>query len=540
MYKVLLVDDEFWICQGLKIMADWTSLDMKVIAAVDNALAALQVCQDEMPDVIITDINMPKMNGLEMIDRLHKLCPEAVVIIISGHDEFTYAQKAVSLHVFDYLLKPIDLGNLTDVLNRAKAQLVKQREAQQTTQRAQELLKSNRRVLLDWTVNNLLRGRLEKSQLTDIQVEVLSAIEHLYTCVILLEISLREKNSTDIPISEYTYLAADIETLILQCDYAVLLPKDFTTQYVEFYVCLFHKEEDKLAEYRDSCVQRLWEAKNTKGHDVTISYGEIQRSAQSIRVSAKQAETAIQKKLIYGKNKVYSFQPRENAINTYTPNTVDGIQYSEIAEHVIFNEQINFNALFSDIRDLVQLAEDPYIYLHGIIQNLEFRLLEELNKVPFGMEFQFNPFSMTHEITQNRTLDGALLALQRQLEDLIAKIATRQKAETNTYIDKAIYYMNTHYADSELNLRTVAKIANMSISYFCSKFKEVTGSSCISYLIGIRIEKAKTLLRNTDMKVHEVAAAVGYINSTYFCTLFKNNQGCTPEAYRKRAGQSEN
>lgn len=534
MYKVILVDDEFWICQGLQMMVDWASLDMKVVASTDNTLMALQLCKQEMPDIIITDINMPKMDGLEMIAYLRELCPNAVVIIISGHDEFSYAQKAVTLHAFDYMLKPIDLEDLMGVLRRAREQLEERSSNRQVQEEKDALMESSRQVLVDWLVNRVLSGLLRQEQLTPMQADVLRSIELLYNCAILLEIDHHESSGA-VLLSNYEQYMVNLQTIVTQYTHMVLLPQNYDAYRTSFLICMFYEDRSILETKRNTFIIQLQEMMKKDSQSGTIGYGEIQSSIYAIRESAKQAAIAVQKKFIYGKNQVFPYQSPKERDEKGVFRALEDIQYAELAENVIFNEPIDFDAFFENIRSLVKMVEeDSYTYLHGIVQNLEFRLLEELNKLPFGAEFQFNPFSKIHEITRSGTLDDVLRALRTQLEDLSAKIAKRQENETNVYINKAIHYLNGHYKESDLNLKTMAKVANMSVSYFCSRFKIVTGSSCIAYLVGIRMKKAKELLRDTDMRIHEIAAAVGYINPTYFCTSFKSNVGCTPESYRKQ------
>lgn len=535
MYKVILVDDEFWICQGLRAIVDWGAMDMEIVASTDNALTALELCKQETPDIIITDINMPVLNGLEMIERLNELCPEAVMIIISGHDEFSYARRAVSLHVFDYLLKPIDLKDLTNVLERAQKELARRRESLRAYPGAEKMAESDKEALTGWIVDRLLCRLLRKGQLTPMQARAVQDIENVFNCVFLVEVDHHGEQPNALLMSDDERLIGELEAAMRQYAPMTLLPRNGGAYFTSFYICLFQEDKRALQDMVERCAERLKSLMERFGQTFTIARGEIQSSLYEIASSAKQADAACQKKFLYGKNQVFSCQASGPERKMDAVKALENIQYTEIAEDVIFNASADFDTLFEDIRQFVFAAgEDAYTCLHGIIQNLEIQLLEELNKLPFGAEFQFNPFSITHQILQSGPLDAILRSLQTQLEDLAAGIAARQKNETNVYINKAIHYLNSHYRESDLNLKTVAKVANMSISYFCSKFKLATGDSCISYLTDIRMKKAKELLTDTDMRVHEIASYVGYENPTYFCTAFKRSAGCTPESFRKQ------
>jgi two-component system response regulator YesN len=536
MLKVVLVEDEELIREGIYYGIDWTELGYTVAGQAENGLQALQVVDEVAPDVIITDIRMPFLNGLEFIEQVREKHPDTAVIIISGHDEFLFAQKAVKLAVHEYILKPIDLNDLQELLIKLSVRL-KEKTAQQTE--VQRMKKQSNSLTLERTLRDFMHGNSEANVEA---TETIRAFKGNYYAVLTIQID-------DFP--RLTGLLADegkaMDQMFRQAVSGLRL-RDVQLVVVEenrgeCHVCAAVKYLETFKNTVDEAGRTLRDAiaGSDGGFTITVAVGKPVSSLDRIGESYKQAQKALNYKFIVGGSRNITFKE---------------IEMLSKQDHVVKSESVDFNLLnFIKTcdrdgirRSLVELTADlqaqggsSYLYMQMMAGNLYVQVMKVVKETGGSAEEVLQePMETYRRLTAHQTLEG----MTQELLDICLRVAhyidSKKKDKFGHLMEKAKVYIQTHYAEENLSLESVALYVNMGSSYFSVIFKQETGETFIDYLTRVRMDKAKELLQLSGYKAYEIAYMVGYNNPSYFSTLFKKQFQVSPTDFRSQYDRKVN
>ena len=485
-YKVLLVDDEAEVIEVIEQRIQWDDLGFTVVGNATNGVKALELVEKLQPDVVITDIKMPYMDGLTLCKKLKELYQKVKVIIFSGFDEFEYAKEAIKIEAEEYILKPIEREKITEILKKLNAEIESRKEKEENNQKIG--YQQMRHLMLSDEISGEEQRTIE-SQYAD----------HFYTgnyYVCCQNQVKRGELSDDNYIFMKNMNGNDIFIVPAE-NLSLLLKNELQDGYIGISAAHCGLESIRQA-YAESVMMRK---KAFVRNKVEAQYGVFQEKIPEglITEAAKLTEEAarIQRVQLIG-----------------TDHTDD----LEKSFHQFFYEMKNGRideAVFeSCMKDFFTEVEKTY-------QN--------------ALETEGELLSECKEIWSENCIDSYEDKVMEFVMQLHEKINSSYDQNKNVQkIKMAVDYIEENYA-KDLNMAVVSNYISMNYSLFSYSFKQYTGSNFVNYLKEIRMREAKKLLTETDMKIIEISQAVGYDNEKHFMKIFKATCGVSPTEYRHNA-----
>lgn len=523
MYSLLIAEDEDIIRNGLAAIINKMDLPLEVIACVSNGEQALVSARKSKPDIIITDIVMPKITGLDLISTLRSDGFSGEIIIISGYSDFNFARKAIAFNVNDYLLKPIQKTELKTALSKIIVSLEKsQMEGSQDEKKISEYINTINEYKKVWIKNILLSHYRDGSDVR-------------YDC----ELDLNFNQYRIRAISIHFNCAKSNKNIELIHDYSRQLLQEIKKQYEaiyffeidwNFFVCILKTDGDesnKLNSFFSSMENHI---RNSNFYNLSIHMGisDIAERPENVPSIIKHSEVSLYSQYFDNKRVVYLYESNfeNNFAAFFQPK-----QYELIANAAMFSKtnliSDNINVLFNKISQ--DDSANPGILIFTI-RKINMAIKSACEKVG-------NPVSLENELRNTLLASRSLPHLKTAIASLLIKKLeeyNNQEVKNQNYtIRYVLKYIEENYR-SNIDLNTVSNLVFMNANYLSSLFKKTMGMGFVGYIQNFRIEKAKTLLMDPKMKIYEIAQLVGYNNNKYFCKLFKQLTGTTPVEYREK------
>ena len=536
MFKLLIADDEQIVIEGIKDSINWDQYGIEVVGTAKNGAEALKLAKELEPDIIISDIKMPGLSGLELIEELKDFLPNVKVILISAYEEFDYAKQAIHLGVNSYLSKPVKKAEVINEVCKIKSQLERKLHEEEITKGLQQRFNENLPILREHFLNTLIRGTCASDLETKFQTYHLDLSPRQIGVMVC---KMDHYHSINLEADEAQVQVLMFRIIDIFNEITLPISNSITFQsYNQEIVTIFNTLEIngftiekwiKLAEkIKDRVLEEI-------GSEVSIGIGRIYPEIKDIGLSYKEAAKALNYRLVYGDNSVLYIENVEDIeTDAYSPL----ININELLENI---QNILYTGKLEEVSDLVdnfrqrlQNAEKiPYYYIQQLYIQLLSIILRTATEIGIG----------TRLIAENNDLYGTLLKIESFSEldnwikgilgNVCEQINVKNKLKTKHSIQKAINYIREH-CQEEISLTSVADYVRLNPTYFSRFFKEETGCSFVDYLKRLRIEKAKELLRTSNLKIYEICEALGYQSVQYFSTLFKNMVGVTPQEYREK------
>lgn len=525
-YRVMLVDDEEDVAQAIMKKMDWENMGFEKPRYAHNGLEALEFAEEQRPDIVMSDIKMPYMDGMELARNLKQLYPNIRIIFFSGFDEFEYAKEAIRLEAEEYILKPIDADELKAVFTRVHEALDRDIDEKLNVAKLENYYMDSLPLLQEDFFASLVEGRIAEGKigkfLDDYRIELtgpfyVTAIVHISTSSIpegmnpvLLSVSVRklleERMDEKWGCKFFSYLGSTV--MIAQ------LPT----------------EKDASA-FTDDCDRMCRLAESICKANVTIGVGEVTPNLSEIDSSYQGARDAVSYRVLYGHTKAIN-------ISEISPMEKEDTQ-SEDADTLVDV----FKKMKMADSDAVSQAAKKYIESNtktaGSVQNYRFFVMELVSELyKFGKS---NQIDMAQVFDMNSDVYG--VAAQMEAGEL-AKwfdgvcvrmhelIDYKRNDTTRSFVTKAQEYVADHYSDQDLSVDFICNYLGVSSAYFSTVFKKETGKTFVGYLTDYRMEKAERMLLETDEKTYIIAQEVGYSDPNYFSYVFKKQFGVSPSRYK--------
>lgn len=534
MYKVLLVDDEALIREAISENIQWEEMGFAFMGACENGKQAIEVIEREQPDLLLTDINMPFVDGMELTKYVYENYPDTKVIIISGFDEFEYAKNAVKYQVLEYILKPITPMEFSETLLRVKKLFDERRESQRDMKKIRSAYVSNLPTLQGRYLHHLLSGTVDYSKLSEKQEELrLSLNANCYNTALVEGDSLEPFTKQYANVKDELALFAiyNITAEIVTAENCGIVFQSLDEKTV---IIFMGEERERLKQQVKNVLPKIREAiEEFLQIQVTIAVGKNVSCLEELPDSFAKTKSALEYKFMLGGNQTIEAEEYEEIRNS--AKRVDIFEWaSRIATAIRTNKTLEIAARTEEFVAQIKMS---YINKNRSIVYVQNLLLSVINLLEMPEELEEEVYvkerTFVNEIYEFENLD----ALTRQLAEIFFEIAKGMSNQRDSYGKRqallAMNYIEEHYADSTITLNSVCNALAMSISYFSSVFKNYTGETFIEALTKKRIEKAKILLEQTDKKTYEIAEQVGYSDAHYFSISFKKITGKSPTEYAK-------
>lgn len=544
-YKLILVDDEEEVRKGVLKKIEWEKYGFQVVGEAENGKEALEIIEKTSPDVVVTDIKMPFMDGLELATAVRERYPSAKIIVLTGFDEFEYAQKSVKLNVMEYLLKPISAQELTDILIKVREQIDKEIAEKEDIESLRDSYRKSLPVLKEKFLTSLVTTTIgrdeirEKSESYGINLEgrgFTVSVVSIDKSAAAIETSTLESDQGKLNngllgekelmkfavlnIVEETAAKHSLGTAFLNNDHIVLITVG--------------EEEDKdavmnitfaaLDEIRQA-VERYLRC------TVTIGVGNVCQDITQVNRSYQNAVAALDYRLLMGNNRIIWIEDIE-------PERVDSIVFDEVKERSLASVikvgtkkeiELTIDKFFEEIRELKASFKDYQIYLMEMLTTI----LKTARSSNVDVD---NIFGSNRNLLMEFYTLSSIDEFGSWFKDISVRIMdhiVKDRQDTSKLlVEKAKEYVRKHYQESDVTINSICEYLHLSPTYFSFIFKRDTKTTFINYLTQVRMEAAKELLRNTSMKAFEIAERIGYSEPNYFSYSFKKKFGVSPSEYR--------
>ncbi|NLC53844.1 MAG: response regulator [Firmicutes bacterium] len=525
MSGILLVEDEEAIKRKLMNNVPWHDYGFDPVLGASNGQEALDLLEQHPIEIVVTDIQMPVMNGIDLIKEIKKRNYRMKIIVISGFAEFEYARESINLAVSEYLLKPFATKRLLDVALRVKGEMSEEqaKEEEIATLRAQ--ISNNMPALREKFLADLLNGKMTESDFeAKLQFLGLDAYEKRPYQVVVMELH----DSPDAPEDKYLLdlqFYQHIEWALKSSSYQFLLLNYYHHQIV---AVVFNPDRDLPL-----CLEKwLTRLRVHLNKDITFGISNCYQALSDLSVAHREAGMALQNRFLYGFNRVYA---------------VGDLNLVHPGYHKIFF-QLYQNRIFDDLRigaydeileDLERLFAEMRSYCLGpepiriIAANLLLLTCATLIELGYDLEEIFEdgvpPLSVISRTQCLNELEEVFKGIFSRVNHIISQ---NRECLNQQRVDEIRRYLETNYAE-DITLSAMAEKYKISPGYLSLLFTERTGKKFSDYLTDCRINKAKELLKHTEMRIYEIATAVGYNDPYYFSSCFKKITNKTPSEYRE-------
>lgn len=530
--KMLVVDDEYLVRELLKNSIDWYDLGIEIVAEASSGLEALDLVKEVRPDIIFVDICMPFMNGIEFSRKISEEGETAKIVILTGHEEFEYAQESVKIGVSDFLLKPVNVNEILRVIDKIKKEIEAERDFQNEFLSMKNQLKEHMSHLKELFLKDLLLGSVEKEVINEkMNYFSIEAEDGEFQVA-----AVKAENSSGRNLSEEERLIYKLRWFEvvegILAEYKGVLPlwdNDDTLILISLRGSL------NISELGEEIKRRLIkECRAT----VSIGIGLVHQGAQFISLSYREALSALKYRVLEGRDIVIDYRDikgdhedlslyNNDLIEKYRMYLKAGVEdlacdyIDELLDSRLFGPSAGI--------DTIRVVSSSII---SVILNV----LNDLNiEVTEVFSYGGEPYENMFKIDTLPDIKSFLTELTVRVSQVIKKINSSKTKKMITELEEIV---NKNLADRSLTLNTVAEHFGMNPSYFSRKFKKDIGCTFIEFVSRIRINRALELLQNTDLKNYEIAEKVGVEDPHYFSTFFKKHMKISISEYRKSLSKS--
>lgn len=531
MYKVLLVDDEPEVILAVIKKMEWETLGFEVIGYAQNGKEALEMAEVNTPDVVMTDIKMPFMDGLTLGRKLKENYAGMKLIIFSGFDEFEYAREAITLEVEEYILKPMKLEELTKIFFRIKNLLDEERNEKINIDKLKKYYIKSLPMMQDQFYIGLIEGRMEEEQALNYKGTYQINMEGPNFGVTVFRMSKKhnkkESNSLEMKQELRKFSVKNIVDENLE---------DFQFQSFLYFEQIIHitnfKEMENIKHYVDKVDKICKLVERMLGIHIVAGIGKRVTKLSHLKFSYEGAKNAAFYRGSGGVSHAIYIEELQPALNEMV--SLDDQNIQAIINEIKMGDK---EKLTRQIEKFIETMRERTLSIQQF-QIILMEIITQLYKLSGAYNIDISEvFGENIDIYQKALRFDGVDKVQVWLTEVclrVRKSISKERKNTAKIIsDKAVQYMQKNYADCSLSIENICSILNVSAAYFSTIFKRETGKTFLNYLTEIRMEEAILLLDGTEEKTYIISEKVGYSEPNYFSYVFKKEYGMSPSKYRK-------
>lgn len=532
-YSLLLVDDEEEVTQVIERKIDWDKLGFCVIGHANNGLKALEMIEEFQPDVVMTDIRMPYMDGMQLCGEIKSRYPTTKILLFTGFDEFEYAKEAVHLEIEEYILKPLNAIELTEVFAKLKQKLDQEIDEKRNVETLQKYYMDSLPLLQANFYSTLIEGRIYEEQLEqylkDYQIQFEAPV---FGCIVIHTSTNRVPEGMNPQLLAISVERQAKEQLAPKWKAKCFAYLGNTVLIVQL------RQESEISELTDECDRFCKYVHRILGAVTTIGVGGVCNELLELSKSYQGAKEAVSYRVLYGSSRA--------------------INIKEIVPKKQVDQEVSSEGELLELFKMIRLGSEAQIeesvenYLKHLFVPSEtlqkhhvalMELISTLYRFSENNEISSKEFSKEmgeiYQILINLEPEGLKKWLLKVSLSFREQITDARSSSTKSLITKAKTYVESHYREEGLSLDDICEELGVSNSYFSSMFKKETGNSFVGYLTEYRMEKACKRLIETNEKSYMIAKSVGYTDANYFSYVFKRQYGVSPSKYRTEYAKGE-
>lgn len=528
--RMCVIDDIKTVVQGISNQIDWSSYGIRIVGTANNGDKGIELIQETEPHIVLTDIRMPKKNGLEMMKQVLDKYPRIKFVFLSGYSEFQYAQEALQLGVFDYIVKPFTPQKIIDVVVKAKKAIEEEMVETRRYSEMEKKLRESLPYLRQEYFQLLLQFRTTPEQAAKRWDFLNIGLERERFVVMLTEIDQFDEQTASLPVQEVELIRFTMHNILeesVRQHTRGFVFRDNTNRFV----AIFNPPASSSAETISE--QFRVNAEKFSRYTVSVGLGEEVQAVHQISHSYSQALAALSYNFYTGGNTVYDYRnmsPLHQTAPRYSPE-----KEKELFYYLRSGNLHKAYEMIDELFDITVTAPNPPApeVVKGIFNELVFLIIrvfseklprEEMEGIQRHLLYIKN--LSTHKLKE---LQGNVKELCRMGCELIQK---QHVEDTNRVVEQVIMHIR-HDVASNMTVNDYAKLVFLSGSYFANLFKKVTGMTVIQFVTTERMEHAKKMLVE-GKQVQEIAQTLGYEDRPHFSELFKKHTGMTPSEFKQQ------
>ena len=548
--KVFLVEDEYAIREGIKKSVDWEKNGFELVGEAGDGEVAFPKIVKSKPDILITDIRMPFMDGLELSKLVKKELPDIKIVVLSGYDDFNYAKEAISIGVEEYILKPVSGDKLMKELGRI-AELVKNKKQEMELRSKYIHDREEIRILEQQKfLHDVIGGKMSMGESLKLGKDLGIEITAAYYAIVLMQVF--PKNIQSIDAEEYSSAKEDMYIKLND----IYSDKNHVYLYEQVgdVLCFLERADDEKeihANIRAGIDDIKAMMEEYEDMMFFISVGKVVDRIRDVNSSYTDASKKFAERYMYTDSFVFYEETegdkdgiREN-VNEDRKQTASNLDINSLDVSMLSKKTVYHflrNGTLSEVEDLVnEYFESMGSEAFESMMLRQYVLMESmLSAVAFLGDLGVNKediSDMLGDLKNPVLFADSVDSAKQYIKDLLnCLIEHRNKVSDKKYveiIDKAKDYIQENYKEDDMSLQSVASYVNVSSNHFSAIFRRETGETFIDYLTTVRMDKAKDLLVCTSMKTSDVGFEVGYRDPHYFSYIFKKTQGMSPKEFRR-------
>ena len=541
MLKIFLAEDEVIVRETIKRMIPWEDMGFELVGEAADGEMALPLLLRQKPDLLITDIKMPFMDGLTLAKVAKKEIPGLKVVILSGYDDFNYAKQAINIGVEDYLLKPITknalIERLTEIRSRYEHEKTQKEYYEKFHREMQAYEKNSSRDFFEALVSGSMDmmeiyRRSEKLGL-DIVAEAYNVLIFTMNCEEDFSgqrEGYSEWEAESLELLE-EFFSENTSAMLFRCN-------------IFSYGVLIKGQKETIEENTRSCVseiQRIFDRKEQKRQWFVAAGEPVERLSQ-IQKSYYSASRAFSQRYLYDENILYYDEMASMEKKNVTEDDSTYLQKVDVnALNPAILQKFLSNGLLEETENFVKdyfyaIGQEPLeslVFRNYVTLNVRFSVMSFLKEI--GCDTRTLEQEDTEDVLSesSKSLENAIAYAEKIISQAIALRDQNSGNKNRSILKTAVDFIDSHYMEEDMSLNKAANAANVSANHFSALFSQNMGQTFIEYLTNLRMNKAKEYLRCTSMRSSEIAGEIGYKDAHYFSYLFKKTQGMTPSDYRK-------
>ncbi len=525
-YTVLLVDDEEEVMQAIMKKIDWEELGFSVIGYANSSVKALEMVEESQPDVVMTDIMMPYMDGIELATKIKEELPTTRIMFLTGFDKFEYAKEAIRLEAEEYILKPVNSAELTEVFTRLRAKMDREISEKRNVETLQNYYMESLPLLRADFYASLIEGRVAGKdlgkRLLDYQIEFKDGP---FCCLIIHTSSGHVPEGMTPLLLDTAVRKQAVERFERNWDAKCFAYQGNTVLIVQ------PRDEREASLLTDECDRFCKYARRIIGATVTIGIGKVCPDILDLPSSYESAKEAVSYRVVYGVSKAINISeiaPQQES----APRGRDDSYLGDLLKAIRLEplESIK-EAVDSYFGHVLLVSQSPREYQIAVLD-----LIGALYRFSANNGLESHALSGDVGTAYNKLLDLDQESFRKWLTDVCVslreELANARSQSAQSLVSRAKEYVSDHYADEDLSLNVVCRSLHVSNAYFSTVFKRETGATFVTYLTEHRMKIASRLLIETSEKSYVIARKVGYADPNYFSYVFKRHFGASPSKYR--------
>lgn len=535
MYKLIIVDDEESVREGMQRYLDWNAFNIEVTGTAQDGIQALALVEKVMPDIVVTDVRMPQMDGIQLSKQLSARNPFTKIVFVSGHDDVEYLKNALQVKAIDYIFKPLRMDELRGVIERVVKQLQKEEQGRQGIADMRSKLSLSMPLLREKFLMSLIKDGLkyqpahvqEKLEFLGLELPV-EAFYWLISVCIDGKSEVAE-NQTEAARQLLSYAIINICQELIEKHMGGYVIENNNSEYIGILWSAHTDDpEDGLYVLATEICNNL---EHWLGMSVTIGVGERVSGLRDLPLSYSYAREAAQQRWHLGNKRIITLDHYSSTEDEYprVEHTSNDLFVSAMRTGDTKNLVEELRQVFSL---LARNRHKGFLYVRNV--TLEWllianRLLIELQL--HDLETDSKEKELFERLYQLETLSELEYAVTNYLLDICNKIHDKRSMKPKNAVERIRQVIEQKYGE-DLSIEKIAEEVFLSPTYMCFFYKQETGVTVVEYLTKVRMEKAKDMLRDPSIKFYEISNRLGYMNPSYFSKLFKKYSGVTPSAYR--------